>query len=160
MTSKMGKMLQPPAPISVEPDDRVLFLAGSIDLGVTEDWQCNLAESLADIPRLLILNPRRDQWEGIWDLSSDDPKFRGQVEWELDGLEAADVIAYHFAPGSQAPVTMCELGLYARSGKAVVCCPNGFWRKGNVDIVCTRYGIEQVNGLDELATAIRRRLSE
>jgi hypothetical protein len=154
----MATLIKPPTPIAMEPEHRVLFLAGSIDLGVAEDWQSKLAAALQDIPRLLILNPRRDQWEGVWDQSSDDPNFRGQVEWELEGLESADVIAYHFAPGSKAPVTMVELGLHARSGKGVVCCPNGFWRKGNVDIVCRRYGIEQVDDLDALAAAIRRRL--
>jgi hypothetical protein len=156
----MATLLRPPTPISIDPEHRVLFLAGSIDLGVAENWQSMLAAALEDIPRLLILNPRRDQWEGVWDQSSDDPNFRGQVEWELDGLELANMIAYYFAPGSKAPVTMVELGLHARSGKAVVCCPDGFWRKGNVDIVCARYGVEQVNDLDALAAAVRRRLGE
>jgi hypothetical protein len=156
----MATIIKPPTPIPVEPQQRALFLAGSIDLGVAPDWQSMLAAALHDVPRLLILNPRRDQWEGVWEQSSGDPNFRGQVEWELEGLESADVIAYHFAPGSKAPVTMCELGLHARSGKAVVCCPDGFWRKGNVDIVCARYGIEQVDDLDALAAVVRRRLGE
>lgn len=154
----MATIIKPPTPIPHQPEQRVLFLAGSIDLGAAPNWQRSLATSLLDVPRLLILDPRRDAWDSSWAQSKDDPNFRGQVEWELEGLESADVIAYHFAPGSKAPVTMCELGLHARSGKAVVCCPNGFWRKGNVDIVCMRYGIEQVDDLDALAAAIRRRL--
>jgi len=32
----------------------------------------------------------------------------------------------------------------------IVCCPEDFWRKGNVDIVCERYGVDQVDTLDEL----------
>jgi hypothetical protein len=137
----------------------MLFLAGSIDLGAAPDWQRELATSLLDIPRLLILDPRRDAWDSSWSQSKDDPNLRGQVEWELDGLERASVIAYYFAPGSKSPVTMIELGLHARGGKAVVCCPEGFWRKGNVDIVCERYDVEQVDDLEALATALRRRLA-
>jgi hypothetical protein len=116
-----------------------------------------LASELLDVPDLVILDPRRDAWDSNWAQSKDDPNLRGQIEWELDGLELADTIAYYFAPGSKSPVTMLELGLHARLGKAVVCCPEGFWRKGNVDIVCMRYGVEQVDDLDALATAIRRR---
>jgi hypothetical protein len=39
--------------------------------------------------------------------------------------------------------------LFARSGKLLVCCPEGFWRKGNVEIVCARYGVPLVGELDE-----------
>ena len=154
----MATIFKPPTPIPSDPDARMLFLAGSIDLGVAPNWQRELGESLLDVPRLSILDPRRDDWDASWKQSMDDPNLREQVEWELDGLERADVIAYYFAPGSKSPVTMIELGLHARTGKAVVCCPEGFWRKGNVDIVCGRYGIEQVEDLDALARAVRRRV--
>jgi hypothetical protein len=155
----MATIIKPPNPIPLEAELRVLFLAGSIDLGTAPDWQRALGMTLLDIPRLLILDPRRDEWDQSWAQSKDDLNLRGQVEWELDGLELADVIAYYFAPGSKSPVTMIELGLHARAGKAVVCCPEGFWRKGNVDIVCERYGVEQVDNLDSLAAAVRRRLN-
>jgi hypothetical protein len=155
----MATIIKPPTPLPTGVEQRMLFLAGSIDLGAAPDWQRELATSLLDIPRLLILDPRRDAWDSSWSQSKDDPNLRGQVEWELDGLERASVIAYYFAPGSKSPVTMIELGLHARGGKAVVCCPEGFWRKGNVDIVCERYGVEQVDDLEALATALRRRLA-
>jgi hypothetical protein len=154
----MATILKPPTPIPTVYAERLLFLAGSIDLGAAPNWQRELAESLLDIPRLTILDPRRDEWDASWKQSKDDARLREQVEWELDGLERADVIAYYFAPGSKAPVTMIELGLHARSGRSVVCCPDGFWRKGNVDIVCGRYGVEQVEDLVGLAQAVRRRL--
>ena len=56
----------------------------------------------------------------------------------------------YFDPETKSPITLLELGLYARSGKLVVCCPHGFWRRGNVDIVCDRYGVDQVKLLDTL----------
>lgn len=45
---------------------------------------------------------------------------------------------------------MLELGLFAQYGsKLIVCCPDGFYRKGNIDIVCERYKITQVPSLKE-----------
>ena len=37
---------------------------------------------------------------------------------------------------------MLELGLHARSGKVVLFCPEGFWRKGNVDLTAAAYGVD------------------
>jgi hypothetical protein len=51
-----------------------------------------------------------------------------------------------------------ELGLFARSGKRVVGCPDGFWRKGNVEVVCDHYGIPMVEGLADLIERVRLRL--
>src|SRR3546814_14893140 len=59
-------------------------------------------------------------------------------------LESADIIVMLLAPGSQSPISLLEKGLHARGGKLILLCPEGFWRKGNVDITAERYGIEQV----------------
>jgi hypothetical protein len=56
----------------------------------------------------------------------------------------------YFDPRGKAPITLLELGLYARSGKLIVCCPEGFWRRGNVQIVTQRYGVEMVPTLENL----------
>ena len=55
-------------------------------------------------------------------------------------------------PGTKSPITLLELGLHAGKNpqKLVVCCPDGYWRKGNVDIVCRRCGVRQVPTLDDL----------
>lgn len=151
----MGTIVKSPTPIPTDAGLRRVFLAGSIDGGVAPDWQRMLAMALLDVPQLLILDPRRDEWDPSW---IGNPEFREQVEWELDGLDAADVIAYYFAPGTKAPITMFELGLHVRGCKPIVCCPEGFWRKGNIDVVCERYGLERVPTLDALAAAIRQRL--
>jgi hypothetical protein len=90
--------------------------------------------------------------------SASNPPFREQVEWELEGLERATVVAMYFAPGTRSPVTLLELGLFARSGKLLVCCPEGFWRKGNVEVVCARYGVPLVNELAELVGLLRGRV--
>ena len=90
----------------------------------------------------------------------DDPRFVEQVEWELAAQERAAVIAMYFAPSTQAPISLLELGLAARSGKLLVCCPDGYWRKGNVDLVCRRYGVPILQDLTTLIAEVRRLLAE
>ena len=42
---------------------------------------------------------RRDDWDGTWAQESSHPRFREQVEWELDGLERRRVAsARHTGP--------------------------------------------------------------
>ena len=151
------KILKPPAPLDVPADAVATFLAGSIEQGTADDWQTTLTAALADLD-VVVLNPRRDEWDASWRQSIDEPRFRGQVEWELDGLERADVIAMWFAPATRAPITLLELGLHARGGKVVVGCPDGFWRRGNVEIVCARFGIPLLGEWDAFVAAVRARL--
>ena len=152
----MAKIIKPPSPLQ---DGFSVFLAGSIELGNAENWQTFLEEKLSEMD-ILILNPRRDDWDSSWSQSKTNPKFREQVEWELAALEKANLIAMYFEPTTKSPVSLLELGLFARSGKMVVCCPEGFWRKGNVDIVCETYGIMQVRSLGDLTEYILRTVSE
>lgn len=116
-----------------------LFLGGSIEMGKAENWQDKIIKDLKN-NRLLILNPRRDDWDSSWKQDITNPNFYEQVNWELSGLDFVDVIAFYFDPNTKSPVTMLELGLYATSSKIVVYCPEPFWRKGNIDIVGQRYG--------------------
>jgi len=153
----MARILKPPTPIALSDGERSVFLAGSIEMGRAEAWQAAVEQELADLP-VAILNPRRDEWDASWEQSIGNPLFRGQVEWELDGLERASVVAMYFAPPTQAPITLLELGLLARSGKLVVCCPPGYWRRGNVEVVCAWYGVPLVAELQELVQAVRRQL--
>jgi hypothetical protein len=151
----MAKIIKPPSPLQ---DGFSVFLAGSIELGHAENWQTSLEEKLSGSD-IIILNPRRDDWDSSWTQSKTNPKFREQVEWEIAALEKANIIAMYFEPHTKSPVSLLELGLFARSGKMIVCCPEGFWRKGNVDIVCETYGVKQVESLNDLAKYILRTVS-
>lgn len=153
----MARVFKPPTPLPPDGQTPSVFLAGSIDMGSAENWQTQFEQDLADLD-VVILNPRRDNWDASWEQSIDNPTFRTQVEWELAGLERATVVAMYFAPPTQAPVTLLELGLCARAGRLVVCCPPGYWRRGNVEVVCRRYGVPLVGSLAELVTGVRRRL--
>lgn len=76
----------------------------------------------------------------------------------MDHAGIADVIAFYFPAGTLTPVTLLELGMYAATGKVVVCCPKGFYKRGNVQIVCARYGIALLETLDDLSEKVRTRL--
>lgn len=153
----MPHILKPPTPLSLAGDRPSVFLAGSIEMGAASEWQADFERALADLD-VTILNPRRDAWDGTWVQSIDNPQFREQVEWELAGQEQATLIAMYFAPATKAPITLLELGLFARSGKVIVCCPAGYWRRGNDEVVCRQNGVPLVESLPELVEAVRQRL--
>jgi len=68
----------------------------------------------------------------------------------LDGLEIADKVLIYFDPDTKSPITLLELGLVAHPlDKVIVVCPRGYWKKGNVDIVCERYGLAQAKSLNQ-----------
>lgn len=134
--------------------DWTLFLAGSIEMGAAVDWQTHLTDRLADLKYATILNPRRDDWDSSWEQKIENDQFREQVQWELRGLARADCIAVYFDPETKSPITLMELGLWASSGKLIVCCPEGYWRKGNVDIVCREYMVRTATCLQDLETMI------
>ena len=152
-----AQVVKPPNSLTDIDFSRAVFLAGSIDMGSAENWQASIATALQDTD-LTLLNPRRDHWDSSWEQRLSNPQFRGQVEWELDAQDQAAMIAMYFAPSSQAPISLLELGLFADSGKLVVCCPDGYWRKGNVEVVCDRYSIPLVPSLNDLIAAIRTKL--
>jgi hypothetical protein len=130
-----------------------VFLAGSIEMGVAEDWQSAI-EQLLIKEDIAIINPRREGWDASWEQKISNVKFRNQVVWELDGLEKCDVVAMYFDENTKSPISILEFGLFARSGKMIVCCPAEFYRAANIDIVCTKYGVKQVETLQELSEAV------
>lgn len=133
----------------------VVFLAGSIEMGAASDWRGELKTMLQDTD-IVLLNPWRDDWDDSWTQSIEDDNFREQVEWEIRGIEEADLVAIHFDPGTSAPITLLELGICTSLLiPCVVHCTEGFWRKGNVDVVCEHYRIDQVDTLDALADYIK-----
>lgn len=147
-------VITPPGHLINDLPYKRIFLAGSIEMGRAEDWQSRIIEAVKDTNRV-IFNPRREQWDPTWEQSIDNPKFKEQVEWELDALEESDMIIMNLVPDTMSPISLLEFGLFARSGKLVVYCPDGFWRKGNVDIVCQKYNVPQVEKFEELITLIK-----
>lgn len=128
----------------------MVFLAGSIEMGASENWQSKVEAYFQELNEYTILNPRRDDWDSSWEQDFENPNFYQQVNWELKGLELADKIIMYLDPDTKSPISLLELGLFANSGKLLVCCPDGFWRKGNVEIVCEHYNIPIYTEIKEL----------
>lgn len=139
---------------------KTVFLSGSIEKDPATSWQTQLQKALVHHTGVAVVNPHRPGWDSSWKQDISFAPFREQVEWELDMLERADIIAVYFSPASQAPITLLELGLFARSGKVVVACPEGYWRRGNVQVVCARWNIPLLEDLDALKREVERRLVE
>ena len=139
----MGKIYTPPTQIDEEDFiNHMVFLAGSIEMDKAENWQKELSAELVKIPKLTILNPRRSHWDNSWKQEITNPKFREQVDWELDGIEYADTVIFYFDPNTKSPITLYEWGVVSQMVRlekfVIMCCPEGFYRKGNVDITVDR----------------------
>lgn len=129
-----------------------IFLAGSIEMGAAENWQ-EVIERTFEKEDVTFFNPRRDDWDSSW--HQDGEQFNTQVNWELNALDESDIIFMYFSPETKSPISLLELGLYAGERKMIVVCPDGFWRKGNVSVVCTRYSIPMFNTIEEGIFALR-----
>lgn len=155
----MNKAIEVQAPNEVVLDTEYtnVFLAGSIEMGVAEHWQKRVIDALSDKP-IRFLNPRRDDWDSSWSQDIHNDEFVEQVVWELTSLEQSHLVIMYFDPNTESPISLLELGLHAREQKLIVLCPEGFWRKGNVDVVCEYYGINQVDTFDELIEFLRNHI--
>lgn len=148
------------APNRVIPDkSRIrIFLAGSIEMGTAENWQDKVI-NYDGIDNVTYFNPRRDDWDASWTQDINNPQFYEQVTWELDMLNRSDIIIMYFDPNTKSPISLLELGLYAGGGKLIVCCPDGFWRKGNVDVVCQRYNIPVFTNIETLLMEVKNQIN-
>ena len=66
----------------------------------------------------------------------------------------------YFSPGTKSPISLLELGLIVNSDTLVIVyCPDGFWRKGNVDIVCDKYLIPVYTEYQEFLSVLKKRIA-
>ena len=117
-----------------------VFLGGTIDNGNSDDWQTQLIEELGKEKTkhpLCIYNPRRADWPS----SEDHNEIDKQIKWELSHLERADLIVMNILGDSKSPISLMEIGLFARQNKLLVFCPKNFYRYDNIRVVCGSYGI-------------------
>lgn len=132
-----------------------IFLAGTIDMGDSIDWQAKVQEELKSFD-IVIYNPRRDDWDSSWKQSISDPQFNEQVNWELDHIDKATLVIMYFADDSKSPISLLELGYLCKTPhKVIVYCTDKFYRKGNVDIICQRNNIIVVEDLNKLLDMVK-----
>lgn len=130
-------------PIDKE-DDTIgekVFLAGTIDDGNSVNWQKEVIEALGKsnyVKRdITIYNPRRANWGPL-----EQDALEKQITWELEHQEKCDLNLMVLKADSKSPVSLMELGLFARSGKLVVLCPETFYRFENVRVTCMMYDVD------------------
>lgn len=139
-----------------------LFLAGTTPVqGSKVDWRQVVRDAVLDLP-VTVLDPLRPDWDSSW---KEDPSFlpfRQQVEWELEMQEQATLIAFYFDPAKEGMVSLLELGLCAGRAavKAVVVCPPGYVKHGNVLVTCARYHIPVVETAEALAEVVKKAVGD
>src|SRR5262245_17280715 len=94
-----------PNSIDVASSAMRLFLAGSIDSGTAEDWQSLVVDRLRDLD-VVVFNPRRATWNPGASTESEPEEIRRQINWELDAIERSDLMAFYFATGTKAPISL------------------------------------------------------
>lgn len=156
------KLVHAPHEYSLLDEDTRLFLAGSIDMGKAVDWQSEVAKKLDGIDNLIVLNPRRPDWDSSWKQTPDFKPFREQVTWEQRAISVSDIIIFNFAAGSQAPITLLELGIVLGGihDNVLVCCPPEYHRHGNVVITCNMYGVEVYSDIDTVIELAKKIITE
>ncbi len=136
------------APEPIDASGFRVYLAGAIDMGRAVTWQAQVIAMLADRPGLVLLNPRRDHFDA--------DTLDEQIRWELDALDAADVILMWFPADANAPISLLETGLYLRSGKLLIGAEPGYERRRNLEITTERYGVPLWPQLHDLVEQLRR----
>ena len=143
-----------PLPLPSPHPHPTIFLSGT----TTIRWRDTLTSHLSSLNRpLTIIDPLRPDWDSSWRPHISFAPFHEQVNWELDMMEAADIIFIYLHPGTESPVTMLEFGLWAKNGKVVVCCPEGYLRYGNVQVLCERFGVQMVERLEDVVGVLEAR---
>jgi hypothetical protein len=161
MKNKKSKVFYPPNQIPAEAEKLItIFIAGTIDDNKSFDWQKEFVEQF-DSPDIAFLNPRRKDWNSSWKQSIKDKNFKAQVNWELDHIESCDIVIMYFDPESKSPISLLELGILTKKPeKVIVCCPDGFYRKGNIEIVCERYKISLLQSLEQVVSVLKRAIDK
>ena len=132
-------------------NSKSVFLAGTIDNGNSLNWQDKTIIELTNlgINDIEIYNPRREHWNP--NPSKEDMEY--QIKWEQDHLDKADVIAMVLLDDSKSPISLLELGLYAKSNKLIVFCTPNFYRWDNVRLTCEKYNIQLIESTNPLIIA-------
>lgn len=153
------QLIKPESPTQQTANRISVFLAGSIEMGKAEDWQVAVEKELKEF-EVTVFNPRRNDWDSSWEQKESSDQFNYQVNWELNRLEESTVVFMYFSPGTQSPISLLELGAFAGRSHMIVCCPTGFWRKGNVDIFCTRANVPVYENFEDAVGALKTKIRQ
>ncbi|WP_298900513.1 nucleoside 2-deoxyribosyltransferase domain-containing protein [uncultured Psychroserpens sp.] len=119
------------------------FLAGSIDYNASNPWRESLIKKAK--ASIHFFDPTRRDHDSL-----SHAEMQNHIHWELEALELSDTIVLHFLRTAKSPISLVELGLYARSGKLIVVCPNTFYQRRYIEVLCKKYSIVLCNSLNEV----------
>ncbi|KAL8285820.1 hypothetical protein RB597_002750 [Gaeumannomyces tritici] len=175
----MAQVIKAPGREPIDDAQKVVYLAGMTS-PPDADWRDELADALSHLRHVTIADPFRPDWDAEWEEEMSPKSFTDHVRWELDMQERADVLVIHFGGRLDAasfegrtnggaalgelpktPVSLLELGLRAGSGRrCMVVCNDGYWRRGNVLLVCERYGIPVFPSIGKLSKVLEEELAK
>lgn len=141
-----------------------VFLGGGIS--GCSDWQKQVVEmiraenialvnteDLSDLD-IVLINPRRANFP-----INDPTAAAEQIKWEHDYLMRADAILFWFAPETLCPITLFELGTFARTNVPIfVGADPKYQRRQDVQIQMSLYreDVEVVDSLESLVSQVKK----
>jgi hypothetical protein len=151
-----SKVIFAPTDLFSEEHELSVFLAGAIDMGKAVNWQEQILKWSTEKDsrtNYCFYNPRRADWDSSWNQTLDDPQFTRQVLWELDHIDNADYVFMWIPKESSAPISLLEFGYMIGSGaardKLIIGVEPGYYRRGNIEVMCNRHKIKLCSSLWE-----------
>ncbi|GAB1856239.1 hypothetical protein MHTCC0001_10740 [Flavobacteriaceae bacterium MHTCC 0001] len=135
-----------PLPVKEEKKDYV-FLAGSIDLKLKGDWRSELINIVGD--KVHFIDPTISNHDEL-----DDIQMKKHINWELDALNLADKVFLNLLPDSKSPISLIELGMYVRTSKLIVVCPEAFYQSRYIKTLCEKYNVPLFDSLNSAVNSL------
>lgn len=123
-------------------DKKYYFLAGSINYHLSGNWRGKVTNEMEHLVHFF--DPTRIEHNEFSDF-----QMKEHIEWELNALNLSDKIILNFLPDAKSPISLVELGLYMKSSKLVVVCPDQFYQKRYVKVICEKYNTPFFNTIDK-----------
>lgn len=127
------------------------FLAGSIDFTLKDSWREKVIKEMGELVHFF--DPTRTDHDEL-----NDSQMKAHINWELDAMILADKILLNFLSDFKSPISLVELGLYVKSSKLIVVCPDQFYQKRYVEMLCKKYKTPFFNSLNEAIKYIKESL--
>ncbi|CAM1372061.1 nucleoside 2-deoxyribosyltransferase domain-containing protein [Tenacibaculum xiamenense] len=121
---------------------KLVFLAGSMCIDKEDDWRKNVIKNFANV--FDFIDPTNENHNLL-----NDSQMEHHINWELEGLELSDIILMNLLPESKSPISMVELGLYARSNKLIICCPENFYQYRYIKTLAKKYNVALFTELEK-----------
>jgi hypothetical protein len=122
-------------------ENKSLFLAGTIEMGNSRDWQAEVIDFIkrSNIESLNIFNPRRVVFD-----QNDKEEIYNQITWELDNIAQSDFIFMNLCKDTVSPISLLEIGLILSLLKTsdltfIIHVEHGYLRDQNVAVTLNHW---------------------